>query len=193
MRATIDADDFCVVWEIKIPGIYKITNIINGKYYIGSSTDIFKRYKDHLYKGNTSAISRAIRKYGKENFILTILEIVIDETKLRSIELYYINTLNSANRSIGYNICCITSNGKLGYVHSIESRKKQSIAMIGKSYAKPTRRIQIDQYAFNFGYLKTWPSIAMAAKAVGVSETNIRHVLKGKQETAAGFIWKYAE
>ena len=55
---------------IYIIGIYKITNIINNKSYIGQSANIERRFKEHCYKGYRSGIMLdiAIKKYGKENF-----------------------------------------------------------------------------------------------------------------------------
>lgn len=59
-------------------GIYKITNKINGKFYIGSSKDLTRRKKDHfrlLKKGISHSIilQRAVNKYGLENFVFEIL------------------------------------------------------------------------------------------------------------------------
>lgn len=53
-------------------GIYKITNRINGKSYVGQSINMEKRFKEHLYKQDTY-IDRAIHKYGKDNFNFEIL------------------------------------------------------------------------------------------------------------------------
>lgn len=56
-------------------GIYKITNKINGKCYIGQSINIQKRINEHFWKSKcekdvsfNSILHTAIRKYGKENF-----------------------------------------------------------------------------------------------------------------------------
>ena len=59
-------------------GIYKITNQINGKFYIGSSKDLSRRKKDHfrlLKKGINHSIllQRAVNKYGLDNFIFEII------------------------------------------------------------------------------------------------------------------------
>ena len=62
--------------------IYKITNLINNKIYIGQSVSPYKRFAQHCInhgvKGgknsDTSLINLAIRKYGKENFSFEIME-----------------------------------------------------------------------------------------------------------------------
>ena len=55
-------------------GIYKIENLVNHKVYIGQSIHIEKRWQEHCRPSADSAIAKAIRKYGKENFSFQILE-----------------------------------------------------------------------------------------------------------------------
>ena len=75
-----------------IIGIYKITNLINGKSYIGHSKHILQRWTQHRYDSKTKQLPlyRAIRKYGIENFKFEILEECKVEN-LSKIEDYYIN------------------------------------------------------------------------------------------------------
>ena len=58
--------------------IYKITNMINNKIYIGQSVDPNHRFISHCSRANNdsdnSPIHTAIKKYGKENFVLDIIE-----------------------------------------------------------------------------------------------------------------------
>lgn len=54
-------------------GIYKITNKLNGKVYIGQSIDIDARWKQHINAKDNFAIHNAIKKYGKENFKFEVL------------------------------------------------------------------------------------------------------------------------
>jgi group I intron endonuclease len=90
-------------------GIYKITNVINGKIYVGQSIDIKDRWYQHKYKatdpnelGYNSAIHQAFRKYGIDNFSFEIIEECAPE-QLDDREIYWIKQLNSLAPN-GYNI-----------------------------------------------------------------------------------------
>lgn len=85
--------------DIKIPkisGIYKIVNLVDSKYYIGSSHDIInKRWSQHIRKLNTKKhhndyLINAWHLYGQNNFIFEVIEIC-DEYKLKEIEQKYLN------------------------------------------------------------------------------------------------------
>jgi group I intron endonuclease len=59
-------------------GVYKIENVLNGKYYIGQSIDLRGRKKDHYCKlrhnsGHNSHLQNAFNKYGEYNFEFSIL------------------------------------------------------------------------------------------------------------------------
>lgn len=91
----------------KICGVDKITNIINGKFYIGSSNNIKNRWHQHKKKlnegthGNTH-LQRAWDKYGCDNFIFEIIEECSPEVQFER-EQYYLDTLNPFDDN-GYNI-----------------------------------------------------------------------------------------
>ena len=56
-------------------GIYKITNKINGKFYIGQSVNIKRRFMEHRTpRGKMTSLKLAIKKYGKENFLFEVIE-----------------------------------------------------------------------------------------------------------------------
>ena len=73
-------------------GIYKITNKINGKVYIGQSNDIERRWAEHRnrYKTNNTFLYQNMRLYGIENFDFSIEELCNIED-LNGREQYYIN------------------------------------------------------------------------------------------------------
>ena len=54
-------------------GIYKITNKLNGKVYIGQSIDIDTRWRQDCKTKDNLAIHRAIQKYRPENFSFEVL------------------------------------------------------------------------------------------------------------------------
>ena len=76
--------------------IYKITNEVNGKIYIGKTTKtIEERFQKHLYTtngGSKTYLHRAIRKYGADNFSLKTLEVVKGDIDER--EIHWISNLN---------------------------------------------------------------------------------------------------
>ena len=84
-------------------------NLINGKVYIGQSIEIEKRWQKHLNATDDFIIHQAIRKYGKENFIFSIVEecelIILDEK-----ESFWIQYYNSMTPN-GYNMIPGGSNG----------------------------------------------------------------------------------
>lgn len=91
--------------------IYVITNKINGKQYVGQTIrNIEERFYEHCYdKRSTSAIHKAIEKYGINNFSLEKLE-TVDITLLDSREQYWIQKLdtykNGYNKNVGGDRSC---------------------------------------------------------------------------------------
>lgn len=79
--------------------IYKITNLLNNKVYIGKDTKSNKNYY-----GSGVLIKRAIKKHGLENFKKEILEECETNEELCTKEKYWINHYNSTNLNLGYNI-----------------------------------------------------------------------------------------
>ena len=104
--------------------IYKITNNINGKSYIGLKTKTVEESED--YYGSGKLINQAIDKYGKENFTKEILERNIDSYDiLNDQEIYWIKRVNTFNK--GYNLTK-GGQGNLGRATSEETRAKLSEA-----------------------------------------------------------------
>ncbi len=93
-------------------GVYKITNIINGKCYVGSCAHyrgIFERLYRHKYKLNRNThenphLQNSWNKYGQTSFVFDILEYCPSE-KCIVREQHYIDTLDPE-----YNICRVAGN-----------------------------------------------------------------------------------
>lgn len=91
-------------------GIYKFTNNINGKIYIGQAIHIYRRYNAHKNSASNPysnvynyPLYRAIRKYGFDNFSFDILE-ECDADMLDDREIYWIAQYRSFDPEIGYNL-----------------------------------------------------------------------------------------
>lgn len=82
--------------------IYKITNLINGKIYIGQSVDPQKRFKQHKGGRGSPILYAAIEKYGVENFSFEVIESDIENYNER--EKYWIQYYNATKPGFGYNI-----------------------------------------------------------------------------------------
>lgn len=77
--------------------IYKTTNLINGKIYIGKD-----KYNNDKYLGSGKILKQAIAKYGRENFIKEVIEKCENENTWLEREIYWISYFNSTKE--GYNI-----------------------------------------------------------------------------------------
>lgn len=119
--------------------IYKITNNLNGKSYIGLKSKTVEESKD--YYGSGTLINLAIDKHGKENFTKEILERNIDSHKiLNEREIYWIKYFNTFNK--GYNLTK-GGQGNLGRVTSEETKKKlreSANAQFKKPVSEETRK-----------------------------------------------------
>lgn len=138
--------------------VYKITNLINGKLYIGKTSNIAQRMKIHIIvaKGGPetykdfSVIHKAIVKYGAQNFSIEQISEHELESEALLAEKICIKTLNTRNNKIGYN-CTNGGDGISGYKftpqqienlrrgrtgipHSEETKKRMSIIHTGQPY-----------------------------------------------------------
>lgn len=132
--------------------IYKITNLINSKIYIGKDTT-----DNELYYGSGKLIKRSIKKYGIENFKKEIIEECSDYQLLSEREIYWIEYYNSNNLKIGYNI---SKGGDGGDTISNNPNKDNIINNIskvrsGKTYEEMFGLEKANQYKENLSISNT--------------------------------------
>lgn len=90
--------------------IYKITNLVNNKIYIGKvyNKTIYDRFNRHIkaaVKNNSKLyLHKAIRKHGKDNFIIEQIDTANNLDELNNKEKYWIKFYNSTNDKFGYNL-----------------------------------------------------------------------------------------
>jgi group I intron endonuclease len=79
--------------------IYKITNTINNRWYIGKTNG-----RDPNYMGSGKILKQAYAKYGQENFVKEVLEICSSEEELNLREQHWISTTNATSDPMSYNL-----------------------------------------------------------------------------------------
>jgi len=132
--------------------VYKITNIVNNKCYIGKTTRDDKRLKEHLsrLKNNkhyNEYLQRSFNQHHEENFIFEIIDTAIMEEELNDKEIYWIDKYNSANPLYGYNLtyggdgckhneitCAKLSEINKGKTYSEEYKQKMSVVLKGRIF-----------------------------------------------------------
>ena len=108
--------------------IYKITNTVNGKVYIGQTTrSLNKRKAEHLahaQNGVKTHLYSAIRKYGEHNFIFEEICKANDKQTLNELEIYYINKYNSIE--CGYNMVD-GGNNNVMFIPEVKNRHAEKL------------------------------------------------------------------
>lgn len=192
--------------------IYKITNSINGKVYIGqTSRSIERRWKEHCCPSEQCPLlKKAIRKYGKENFSIVQIDSAIDREEANAKEKHWIAFYDSANSEKGYNLSLGGSIGDFndatllkmseshkgeknhffGKHHSEESRKKMSLLKKGlydgNKHPNARRVVCVDTG-------EVFDTIKEAEQKYNIAHGKITAVCKNKygRKTAGGYRWKY--
>lgn len=115
--------------------IYRITNLINGKTYIGQRK--YSKLNDD-YKGSGKRLWEAYRKYGFENFKKEILVFNISERK--HADLLEKTFIVSEREKVGVENCYNISDGGTGGNLGEEVSKKISEALKGRQFSEETRQ-----------------------------------------------------
>lgn len=125
--------------ENTISYIYKVTNTINHKVYIGQSVNPIARLRQHITSRSNKAylLNYAIKKYGVENFLF---EVIRSEVPIEQINETEIQCIKEHNCKVpnGYNIT-EGGEGLKGHKHSEETKQKIRQAGLGRVVSYETR------------------------------------------------------
>lgn len=200
-------------------GIYLFRNKVNGKFYVGHTTsNFYNRYYTHISQFNSNShhskhFQKAWNKYGKDNFIFEIIEIIPKNNfeEMLEKEQYWIDFLQTWDRKYGYNICP-KADGTRDRIVSEETKLKQSLyrknLCNGGNWINPNPKgnirdkeiikrsakgheISIIQYSMNEEFIKEWESAMKVEEKLKILHTNIGNCLHNRAKSARGYIWKY--
>lgn len=190
--------------------VYKITNLITNKVYIGITNQGAEiRFGHHLYEarsGSPFPIHNSMRKYGNENFKLEVIDTCDNYEDLKNKEKYWISFYNSKDRATGYNLT-EGGDGTFGRLHSEETKEKIRQKAIGRKISDETKAKMskarkgrkasektlakinernlnsskaVLQYDTDNNLLNEYISISEAARQSGMHRSSIINYLKGK-------------
>lgn len=154
--------------------IYKISNKVNKKVYIGQTIyNIEKRFKEHINKSKYETyikrpLYNAMRKYGCSEFFVEELEVVETKEEANNREKYWIKYYDSFGEN-GYNA---TEGGDDGSYN-----------------AKPVLQISKEDYSI----IRKFSSTHEAGRFFGKPNTLIQRVCSGERHSSCGHYWIYEE
>lgn len=198
--------------------VYKHTNLLNGKVYVGQTKySPEKRWgrngKYYLYHDTT--FSRAINKYGWDNFSHKIIatgltKIEADEMEISLIQKYkelkisYNMTIGGEGRvgipfpehlkkevSKRFKGKPLTEEHKQRISNSLKGKSKSEVAKQHMRGKIAVNRRPVLQFSTDGEFIKEYSSIQEAAKQNNIIATHISRCARGKRKKTGGYIWKY--
>jgi group I intron endonuclease len=164
---------------MKVLTIYLITNLTNGKRYVGQTRlPLERRWKQHLRdaaNGSTTLIGRAVRKYGADSFSVVSLCTCSSQEELDTREREFIRSLGThSSTGNGYNLTDGGFGGQYGTVgpmtgkhHSVETRARMRRAHEGKPHPQKFRDQRGSKNAMWGNHAPRKPCSASRKKKIG--------------------------
>lgn len=177
--------------------IYKITNIQNNKVYIGQTIrPVEQRFRRHINDALNNILdthfARAIRKYGKDNFIIEIIDTAKSQDELNQKEQYWIKYYDSVKN--GYNETdAISKCGGNTYKSKTENEMKNIKEKIRQTklgaknpMARKVRRINVKTNEVDI-----FDTVIACARACGIKsgKTSVNDRLNGSIKTPFKNTW----
>lgn len=188
--------------------VYKITNKVTGKIYVGiTNQGSGTRYRKHWYDariGDPCPIHKSMAKYGEENFTLEIIDFAETYDELKEKEKFWIKELNSRDRNVGYNVT-EGGDGTFGKMHSEETKEKIRQKAIGRKISEETKQkmsksrtgkcsdkqkehlkrislqtkaIPVLQFSKTGEFIARYESVSEASRQTGINSDTIERQLK---------------
>ena len=188
--------------------VYLHTNIIDGKRYVGiTSQKAHDRWKNGLGYSHNEYFTRAINKYGWDNFKHEILFIDLTKEEAEQKEIELIELYKSNQRRYGYNISnggeCIgkhseesklkmstTRKGRIALNKGIPMTKEQKLKMRELNQHKAKKVVKVD---LKGNVLQEYVSINETARCENLDKAVIYRTCHGKQKTTNGYIFMFKD
>ena len=174
--------------------IYKTTNLINCKIYIGQDSK-----NNPKYLGSGIALNNAIKKYGKENFKKEILEHCVNKKDMDEKEKHWITELNARDKNVGYNITkggdgCLGCSNK-GIIFTKEHKENISKARLGLKFSQEhIDNMSKSRFKYQILCLETgiiYNSANQASKSLNIPSASIIKVCKGIYKQIKGYTFMF--
>lgn len=196
-----------------IKGVYKIYNLQNDKFYIGSSVDISSRFTLHMgrdaRKYPEHPFYKEINSYGRDNFRIEILE-ECERDKLIEREQYYYdlllpqyNKVRPAENNFMHEEVKMRANRNSNTPWHIEKRKELYNSSKYKEFFRTmhTNKMKSVDMIKDDMIIETFISIQEASRYIsettdfkGKNKTSkIKAVCDGERKSAYGFKWRYSK
>jgi group I intron endonuclease len=170
--------------------IYKITNKINGKVYVGQTTkELHKRWTEHLYPRPTRKflLHKAMDKYGRDNFTIEQIAETNTPEELDEFEKKYIKQFNSLMPN-GYNL---EAGGYSRKVSHQDTKDKLRDANTGFKCKQPNVR-RVTCKDIKTGIEWSYANMGLALMD-GYCRPAFHKVCQGKYSQYKGKFWKFSE
>ena len=200
--------------------IYKISNTINQKVYIGLTyrniTIRWREHKNRAINNYPGYLYNSMRKYGLSSFQIEQIDVGFDDLKEK--EKYWINYYNSTNPANGYNLTLGgDGNLKINYREvynlwdnnysikeisdelNIDRHTVKEILEQYQNYSEAEglkrgtgrKAIPVNQYTIQGKYITTYISTAEASRLTNSNVTGISLCCNNKAQSANGYQWRY--
>lgn len=137
--------------------IYRITNRVNGKVYVGQTRVPKRRWTDHQYaakKNVDTYFYSAVRKYGASNFEYEIVE-VCTLAQADDREMYWIRRLRATDKRYGYNTSIGGTSGNNSTSQEVRDKISRAKKGVSAGPCPPERAENIRRAKLASGYKHT--------------------------------------